>query len=66
MIRLPEDEEFLEELEQLRDWFSDKLCESAPQHPDDIAKLHKRMMSVGWICKSEVERYEDLQKDDDD
>jgi hypothetical protein len=66
MIKLPEDEVFLEELTQLREWFSDKLCESAPLHPDDITKMHRRMIQVGWLRQSEMNRYDELMKEEDD
>lgn len=54
----------VKEVEQMMEWFCDKIVEPVPHHPKDKERILQRMMTLGWIRQSEIDTYNEITKED--
>jgi poly-beta-hydroxyalkanoate depolymerase len=57
-------DDLIREIDQSVEWFCDKVVEPIPTNKQDKEKIFNRMVTLGWLRKSEVETYNELTKNE--
>ncbi len=57
-------DDMIKEIDQSIEWFCDKAVEPIPTDKQSKEKIFERMITLGWIRKSEVDTYKELTKED--